>query len=203
GLGPLAVAAALAACVWGYDARLKRVRILGPVVMGACRGLSLLLGAVCCAPDAVGDPRILAPAGALTAYIAAVTFIAANETRATPLRGLRWAPAATMLLLIVALQLPACGALLSLPAFGQDELAVVTIALLILAAGSTFSAAERLSGCPAPVTVQRTIGHLIRTLLLVHAAVAGLMAFPYWLIAVALLAAWPVSAMLARRFCAS
>ena len=39
----LVVALALAACVLGYDAGLKRT-LLGPEVMGACRGLNLLLG---------------------------------------------------------------------------------------------------------------------------------------------------------------
>ena len=39
----LAVALALVACVLGYNAGLKRT-VLGPEVMGACRGLNLLLG---------------------------------------------------------------------------------------------------------------------------------------------------------------
>ena len=90
-----------------------------------------------------------------------------------------------------------------LPAYGHEDLWLVTSTLMILAAGATFSAAERLRGAPAPVTVQRSIGPLIRNLLLVHAAVAGVMGFPYWLVAVALLAAWPTSAILARRFYAS
>ena len=203
GLVPAGVAAALAGCLWGYDAGLKRVRVLGPGVMGLCRGLSLLLGAACCAPDAVSDVRILAPAGALAAYIAAVTLVAANETRVTSLRFLRWGPALAMILLVVAVFLSTCGALMSLPAYGQDDLAVVTIALLILAAGASLAAAERLRGVPPTATVQRTVGQLIRNLLLVHAAVAGVMGFPYWLIGVAFLAAWPASAMLARRFYAS
>ncbi len=37
------MALALVACVLGYNAGLKRT-VLGPEVMGACRGLNLLLG---------------------------------------------------------------------------------------------------------------------------------------------------------------
>ena len=198
-----ATAAALGGCALAYDGRLKRIPVIGPLAMGACRGLSLLLGAAARAPETPAHFLILLPAVCLGLYIAAITLIAAGETRRRALPVIRWGPPAAMIALLVAVSLPSGGFLMFLPAYGHEDLWLVTSTLMILAAGATFSAAERLRGCPAPVTVQRSIGQLIRNLLLVHAAVAGVMGFPYWLVAVALLAAWPASAILARRFYAS
>jgi hypothetical protein len=171
--------------------------------MGACRGLSLLLGAAARDPESLLSLLILLPACFLTLYVASITLVAAGETRARSLRFLRWGPPVAMLGFLVALLLHSLGFLMFLPAYGVENLWVVTCTLLILAAGMPFSAAEGLRGIPSPQTVQQTVGRMIRNLLLVHAAVAGVMGFPYWLIAVALLAAWPASALLARRFHAS
>lgn len=196
-----AIALALGACAMLYDWRLKRVPVIGPLTMGACRGLSLLLGAAAWGPEALTHMLVLLPAACLSLYIAAITLIAVGEARQRSLRGIRWGPPAAMLALLVAVSLPTGGFLLFMPAYGFENLWVVTCTLMILAAGASFAAAERLRGDPPVAIVQRTVGQLIRNLLLVHAAVAGGMG--HWLIAVALLAAWPASAMLARRFYAS
>ncbi|MCY2931969.1 MAG: UbiA family prenyltransferase [Planctomycetota bacterium] len=196
-----ATAGALGACAMAYDWRLKRIPVIGPLTMGACRGLSLLLGAAARDPASLNHLLILLTALCLSLYIAAITLIAAGETRRRSLRLIRWGPPAAMIALLVAVSLPTGGFLLFVPAYGVEELWVVTCTLMILAAGTSFAAAERLRGVPPVATVQRTIGQLIRNLLLVHAAVAGGMG--HGLIAVALLAAWPASAMLARRFYAS
>jgi 4-hydroxybenzoate polyprenyltransferase len=75
----LATAAALAACIVGYDAGLKRTPI-GPLVMGACRGLNLALG-LSGAADFGGRPGLLA-AGAITVFVAGITCISRSEVRA-------------------------------------------------------------------------------------------------------------------------
>jgi hypothetical protein len=81
----LLVAVALVACVVGYDFRLKRT-VLGPQVMGACRGLSFLLG-MSHAPD-LGGPTGWLIAGSLAVFIAGVTWISRSEVETGQTRGL-------------------------------------------------------------------------------------------------------------------
>lgn len=200
---PFILAIVLAACAAGYDAGLKRVCLLGPLTMGLCRALSLLLGAAAVDPRLLASPLILLPAGLLTGYIAAVTLIASGETRARPLGIKRWLPAVGMLGLLVSLNVSMWGALVMLPAFGLAKGGVITCALQILSAVIVLESAARLTGKPAAATVQHTVGRLIRILLLAQASIAGIMVFPFWLIGAGLVVAWPASALLARRFRAS
>jgi hypothetical protein len=73
----LVVALALAACVLAYDGGLKKTA-LGPQVMGACRGLNLLLG-MSVATD-LGGPVGWLAAGSLAVFVAGVTWISRSET---------------------------------------------------------------------------------------------------------------------------
>ena len=75
-LASVAVALALAATVLAYDLGLRRT-ILGPKVMGACRGLNLLLG-MSQASGMGGAPCWLA-AGALAVFVAGLTWISRSE----------------------------------------------------------------------------------------------------------------------------
>ena len=81
----LVVALALAACVLGYDAGLKRT-VLGPEVMGACRGLNLLLG-LSQAPE-MGGPAAWTVAFSLALFVAGVTWISRSEVESGKTRGL-------------------------------------------------------------------------------------------------------------------
>lgn len=70
------VAAAIASFVLLYDARVKRHAIAGPVCMGICRGLNLLLGVSASAAAL----RVHWPIGLLSVvYIAAVTTVSRGE----------------------------------------------------------------------------------------------------------------------------
>ncbi len=73
----LAVALALVACVLGYNAGLKRT-VLGPEVMGACRGLNLLLGMS--QAENLGGPIGWLAAGSLALFVVGVTWISRSET---------------------------------------------------------------------------------------------------------------------------
>lgn len=75
----------LAACVLGYDAGLKRT-VLGPEVMGACRGLNLLLGLS--QGPAMGRPGGWLVAGGLALFIVGVTWISRSEVETGKTRGL-------------------------------------------------------------------------------------------------------------------
>jgi len=72
---------ALAAAILAYDAALKRLPVVGPVTMGACRGGSVVLGAACAGQWA--RPAALTAAAILWAYTTAITVLAAGEARAT------------------------------------------------------------------------------------------------------------------------
>lgn len=79
GEGPRSIAAMLAACILLYNAGIKETA-LGPVVMGACRGLDVAMALACglaldaCWPAiALGGPVVLA------LYVAGLTYIARDE----------------------------------------------------------------------------------------------------------------------------
>jgi len=79
------IAAALACGVIAYDGMLKKT-FLAPAVMGACRGLNLLLGASIAA-DWSG-PATGVAAGLLWLYVASVTFFARREAAVSSRRRL-------------------------------------------------------------------------------------------------------------------
>ena len=81
----LGVAALLSACVLGYDAGLKRTG-LGPEVMGACRGLNLLLGTS--QATALGGPAAWLVAASMAVYVTGVTWISRSETTTSQRSGL-------------------------------------------------------------------------------------------------------------------
>lgn len=78
-LGMGVVTGALAGTVLLYNGWAKRSGVLGPVLMGMCRGLSVLVGAA-----AVGngyrDGRVMGTAVLIGVYIATVTVMAREET---------------------------------------------------------------------------------------------------------------------------
>lgn len=78
------VAAVLVGCVVGYDVGLKRTWF-GPIVMGACRGLNVLLGASHAAD--LGGPGTWLVAGALALFVVGLTWISRSETRAGEVAG--------------------------------------------------------------------------------------------------------------------
>jgi len=78
----LSIGIPLILCIVLYDAGGKKIPVLGPVLMGACRSGNLLLGAAA----ASGVPGILSPAPMAAAtllglYIAGVTHLARKEAR--------------------------------------------------------------------------------------------------------------------------
>jgi len=75
--GPLGIAAALAALVVGYNAFLKRT-FLGPIAMGGCRTLNVMLGMSAAALDG-WHAMHLAVAVGLGTYVAGLTWFARDE----------------------------------------------------------------------------------------------------------------------------
>jgi 4-hydroxybenzoate polyprenyltransferase len=80
-----AVAVILAVCILAYDAGVKHI-FLGPVLMGACRGLNLLMG-MAYAPG-LGGAAAWSAAFAYGLFVAGITVISRSETREGERKGL-------------------------------------------------------------------------------------------------------------------
>jgi 4-hydroxybenzoate polyprenyltransferase len=77
----LPVAIPLVLCIVLYDVGFKRNRVLGPLLMGACRAGDLLLGAAAASEGVSAAPAPIVAAILLGLYIAGVTHLARNEAK--------------------------------------------------------------------------------------------------------------------------
>jgi 4-hydroxybenzoate polyprenyltransferase len=117
-VGPVSalVAAAIAVLALGYDAWGKHRPLWGPLNMGLCRGLNLLLG-VSAVPMALGDRWYLALLP--IAYVAAITAVSRGEVHggSRAVGGLALALLGSVLLGLGLLGMTAGGSLLALAPF--------------------------------------------------------------------------------------
>ncbi len=202
--GPLWVGGAIVAVIFAYNALLKRLPIVGPVSMGTCRGLSLLLGAAATLPSGPLDldPTAVLAAAITVAYIAAVTHLARNEMHPETIGG----PVKLLPGLVLA-----AGAL----AWLTDRLLVERLAaqgsfgafagvgLLAMAAFAALLLGSKLWQHPT-MPIPPAIGEFIRLLLPLQAAFCATPGTQVSLYAcIALLTLWPISRVVSRRFYAS
>ncbi len=184
-----AVALATAAMILLYDARAKGRRVAGPLTMGGCRGLNLLLG-VAAIPAMLAAlwPLALLP----VAYIAAITAISQGEVHGGD-RRTGW--------LAVVLLGGVLATLLGLAFAGSSTgssaawWALPFLALLAWRTLPPFAAAARR---PEPALIGAAVRAGVLSLILLDAALAAALAGP--LPALAVLALWPLSMALARAF---
>ena len=189
GWASFTVAVVLLAAIVLYNHAVKKIRIAGPLVMGSCRALSLLLGAAAAGWRGELLLLVLVPAVVLWLYVAAVTAIAARETQATPMGLRRWLPA-----IVLAAGFGVMG-------FAEAERCVLLLGgIMALWAGLI---GWRLSSCPQPVVVQASIGQLLCGLLLMQFVFATVAGAPIVVAGVAFVVLWFLNAQLARRFYAS
>lgn len=181
-----------------YNAFTKKLRVVGVVNMGLCRGGSLLLGAV--AAGATQPVKELWPAllggGALTLYVIGFSALAKREMEAQKPQGLvRWLPFAALLPLLPALLVVATKLRQPLPItpFIFIFLMVITLMRAWLLGGIMY----RLQPVPA------TIGGHIRNLLLLQAALCAVAGAVGVLPAVGLVLLSLVFPHLAKRFYSS
>jgi hypothetical protein len=156
GAGAQWTAPALAALVVAYDFKLKHSATLGPIAMGACRSLSLLMG-VEAAGAFDGASRGSEAAVLLGTYVAGLTLIARSETgvaRSAELRG--GAALAAAALLVAAVR----GGPASVP----------WAAAVAAVAGPAVSRALKK---PGPATVGPAVGALIRAVPALDGALVG------------------------------
>jgi len=198
----LYVALALAVTVLAYDAYLKRIPAIGPLAMGACRGLSLLVGAAALGFPGLASPYVIVSALGLAAYIASVTQIARGETRTGKVAW--YLPSACLLGWLVAVTAVIWlrgGDLMLSHGRGSTVFAVA----MGVAAVQTFDLSRSLRGRPDPKRVQATVGSLILWLPYVQAGLVAT-ATTTWtglLGPVAIVAVVFPAVLLARRFHAS
>ncbi len=192
----LYVTMALGATVLAYDGLLKRSPLLGPLAMGACRGLSVLLGAAAFGGDGLANPLLLVHVAGVAFYVAAVTWLAAGETKRRPVKP-------QMVAVIAALGAWFLGLWLLTVQQGAIHPPLPVLVAEVLAAFWMTRAMVAMGPAPQPVTVQKTVGHLIRTLVIMQAA--AILVCPDWGLpmAAAVLAAGVGSWLLGRWFYAS
>lgn len=198
GTATLAVAVLLAAAVILYNAAAKRSPFFGPLAMGLCRGLSLLLGAAGVEGLWFSMPVVIA-AACLFCYISSVTIIASRETEETrgPVHGL-FLPLSSFAFPFVAL------ALVLLPdglSFRDQPLVFSMIAVpglaVVLATGMT---GLTLARGASPAEKQRSVGRFIRALVLIQAAFCALVVGPGTAAALGVMLLWPATLLLSKRF---
>jgi len=146
---------ALAAMIVAYDFQLKRSATLGPMAMGACRALSLLMGVE--ASHGVVTRRGAEGALQLGAYVAGLTMIARGETGAARTRELRAGAG------LVA------GALLATAVRGGPASLAWSAATAALAGPTVRRAVVQ----PSPRTVGPAVGALIRAIPALDGGIAG------------------------------
>jgi 4-hydroxybenzoate polyprenyltransferase len=203
------VGVALLAAIVLYNLWSKKIAILGPINMGLCRGLSVLLGAtagIYKLSSPTGTTFVWSPllslalfaAAGITVYIAAVTHLARIETHVDPPNLPRTLP----FFVLAAVILP----FFVLAVDRTYPLGAVNVGLYLIDAYTLYAGYRihrRLTHNPAP-PIPPIIGQLIRLLLPMQAlfcvasrSVAGGIA------AGVLLVLWPISRRVSRRFYAS
>ncbi len=172
----------LAACVLLYDGGLK-LRMLGPLGMGACRFLNVLLG-MSAGPAWPGEPTLLGygpphlvAAGGIGIYIVGVTWFARRE--ATTSQRLALTGAGTVLLGGVAL-LGALPTVLPVEISGrfipaQSWLLLLSVLGLVIARRCVLAILD-----PSPQRVRDAVRNCIWSLIVLDAAVALLVSPPGW-----------------------
>ncbi len=184
----LAVAVCLAILILLYNSVARRIRPLGLLTMGLCRGGSLLLGA-----SAIGlnAPLAFVAALGLTFYIMEVSNIAVWEAEGKLAKGIRWFPAIVLLGLYLIVH------------YRIGEILPVSIVLSLAAFGWALGRAAALGEVKTEGDISRQVGLLIRGLLLVQASFCAMAGRQGLIAAGCLLLLWPVGMLLARKFYAS
>jgi len=156
---PGLIAAGIAVAAFIYDAGAKRVRWLGPLVMGLCRAGSVLLGAAL-AGDLKAAPALVAVGvGANFAYITVVTFIALREASGLRIKDSAWWPPVLLIAAPIAMMVT-----------GGLQLPTGLVALFLFAAGAIRVGMAAKAAQRAQIPIPAYVGVTIRSLLFMQAA---------------------------------
>jgi len=160
---PILFAVALIAAIFLYDAWLKRTR-LGPIGMGACRFLNVLLG-LSVAEETFGGSARLGLALVIGVYIVGVTWFARTEARTSNQTSLTAAACVMLAALVLAL---------AVPAWLDTGNCSVFFPYLLLALGFWVGIpASKAANRPTPAYVQAAVKRAILGLVVLDAALAS------------------------------
>lgn len=180
GRAPGTLAVVLAGCILVYDAGAKATRI-GPLVMGACRGLDLALGISTGLSLSARWPAIaIAGPIVLALYVAGLTFIARDEVDGNTTRRAR-----TGLALLAALALAVLIGLVAARDLPATRWAWPWIALALGLGWRNWSPVWH---CHDGRSTGRAIGGGIMLIPVIDATVCAVAGEPFWAATVALLA---------------
>jgi 4-hydroxybenzoate polyprenyltransferase len=201
-MAALVLAVVLIVLITLYNRVTSQAGAVGAVNMGLCRGLSLLVGASAAGGWAsVWNWPVIMAAVMMVCYIVAITVIASTETVTSRIGAVRWAPAIVLgvgfPIILAALFTATRGRGIQVSAFG----AYASLILMGVAVAWAIHCGRRLIGVCPPARVGQTVGMLVRGLVVIQAALTAV-AGQAWVV-VALLAAWAVAGVLARRFASS
>jgi 4-hydroxybenzoate polyprenyltransferase len=194
----------LALAIFLYNLGFKNIPALGSLTMGACRGLSVLLGASSVSATEPLSPALAPAVATIAGYVATVTHVARREAAATPIGDERWAPAVALAFGFALIsRIQPFGSLPSWLGFSGSFLLAGVVALAVANMLDLASRPEQKEF--APWLVPRAIGLLISGLLLIQAgfimvAGAGKTGILTGLILVGM---WPLHRILDKRFHAS
>ena len=184
-----AVASLLGVCVVLYDAVLKTTPA-GPVAMGACRFLNVLLGMSFAVPVSAGwnvagyGTHHMIVAGGIGIYVVGVTVFARTEAKASSAWRL-WFGTAVMMAGIAVLGLLHRNLPIGLHRYVQSE--AVWIILMGLLAFTILRRCGTAAFDPTPRQVQLAVKHAVMSIIVLDAAVALEVANWYALAVLALL----------------
>ncbi|RAU81811.1 UbiA-like protein EboC [Pontibacter arcticus] len=180
-----AIAVAVALCALLYDWKGKHHNLLGPVNMGTCRGLNLLLG-VSAVPEAVEQFWYLAFIPIV--YISAITMISRGEVHGGNRKALQGA--IVMYALVI-------GAILCLAILPEFEL-LYSVPFLLLFSYLIFPPLFKALSAKEPKLIMKAVKAGILALIVMDASIAaGFAGWPYGLVVLLLL---PVSIFTAKSF---
>ena len=175
------MASLLLACILLYNVLLKTT-LLGPLAMGGCRMLNVLLGmSVAGGPFAAENWLV---AGGIGLYIAGVTWFARTEAERS--NRLPLAAAATVMMLGIAL-------IAWVPRWSERVLPLLQnqpggwyLLMLVMAAMIGWRCVAAIAK-PDPVRVQRAVAHAVLSLIMLDAAACFVIRGPYFAAAILLL----------------
>lgn len=189
GRSPALVAGALAACILLYDGGLKNTK-LGPLVMGACRGLDVALAiSTGLALDARWPVIAIAGPVVLALYVAGLTYIARDEVDGNTTRRAR--TGLSLLAVLAVATLLGLGLADGLPRSGW---AWPWVGLAVALAWRNWAPVWRRHDGPS---TGRAIGGGIILIPLIDAAIAAVAGCPFWAVGVVALA---VPALVLKQF---
>ncbi len=209
-LGPAVLWAALSLLflVLFYDLFAKDLRIVGPAVMGACRGFHVLLGATIASGQGFLQPVVICAAFMIGLYIFSVTLLASHEVSRDKVGAPRVFPPLSLIL----------GGLMFVASLYPDQLDNIgrAVAAIVLSAGIAMYASTQFADNLRPVqhpvwnfmvpqSRPGTIGLLISLLIVVQAGVAVASPHEPWNVMAGflLLVMWLLNRLTARFLYAS